>query len=329
MKDLCGLFDFPQGFKVNIALEPKDYLKKANLTEREKSDLKILSSVEILYDLKFADDSESIVIGASLKYMKDKFSVQNIAKIIATSIPYLSVVVVRVGEIVKVAMLNSKPNQYDSGRRVVTEFTCTDEIRLDRALVGSLDVLKQISNSYDQSSSSKVFNLKLIEIADAIKYERWRGNTLEERAYKRYLEEVKKQSDAFSKFITAVYDDRFDYEDVPFTTNTSCEKSYIEDFGNLGYGLYKEYSESYDIESIYAWLEFYIRICSEYVRELDIIGLSKTDIKKIVSIMSKEEDYRENAYYGERIDVDDFKDYINEEIDYLYYNINEDFDDDE
>jgi hypothetical protein len=327
---LCELFDLPRKYQVNISLEPTEFLKRANLTQKEKSDLKILSSVEILYDLKFFDGSESIVIGANIKHLKDKFTVQNIAKIIATSIPYLSVVVVRVGHIVKVAMLKSKPNHYDSGRRVVTEFTCTDEIRLDKASKGSLNVIKQISNSYYQSSSSKEFNLKLIKIADSIKEDRRINNDNIERDYRRWCEEVKRQSDALSRFITAVYDDRLDYNDVPFTTNTSYEKSYVEDFGNFGYGLYTEYSEIYNIESVYIWLEFYIRICSEYARELDILEFSKNDIEKIVSIISKEEDYRENGFFGELIDIDDFKDFINNELEYFLDEvIDELFEDDE
>ena len=77
--------DFPEKYRIQKSIDKDTFLKKANLTEVEKEQLsKNLIRIELCYDLKFPDKSETVVVQVSLKSLHGRFTARNVARIVGS-----------------------------------------------------------------------------------------------------------------------------------------------------------------------------------------------------------------------------------------------------
>lgn len=318
-----NLFDIPSRFFINKSIEKNSFVQKANLSKAEKRELdKQLLSVTILYDFLFDDKSEAFIIEVKTKILYRKDSMATIAKAIASSIPYYTLVLVKYENYMRIVFFNTKINSKEESRRVVLNYTSSDIINLNKFSTFDDCLFEDISMSFSTSTSVEQFANNISKIAYEV-----RDTRTEKKQIKKYIEPESEYADLIKKvyYSTGIFDNYISddsdsqYNDY-YAYNSKAR--FVSDCGNYSYGLLMEFAEQCssfpsvqkDEELVtQKWLEFYIDKCLEFAKETEKILLSESDVIKIIELFKEKLDYRVSNYKNEYFDADDLRVFIEQD----------------
>ena len=311
--------DFPEKYRIQKSIDKDTFLKKANLTEVEKEQLsKNLIRIELCYDLKFPDKSETVVVQVSLKSLHGRFTAPNVARIVGSSFPYDTLIFLRCNQYVRIAILQTKENTLNPGRKVITGTTCTEGFFVNHLYREDKELLAHISLAYDSSNSSSEFQNNLLLIA--LKVARERSMTKEMKVFRQ--EQRKRENKKKAFLMETYYDDTLPWHGLPRDDEygKSGKGRLVSDCGAYSYGLYEEMryqllgnSTDYDEDgTALKWLELYCEICFDFAKEFESYYLTKHDMEDIIHTFRQEIDYRTCNYQFECFDVDELKLFLEE-----------------
>ncbi len=130
-------------YSVDINLNLDTFLRKANLTEKEKEYLaEHIGSIKLLYRIPFENKQEILFYQAVLSKWDSEYVERNVAKSIASSMPYDCIVGLQNGKATKYFTFNRSANTQNERRSVISD------------CVWSLPVVPERGNDYDQMIES-------------------------------------------------------------------------------------------------------------------------------------------------------------------------------
>lgn len=318
-----NMFNIPSRYFVNKSIEKNSFIQKANLSKAEKRELdKQLLSVKILYDLLFDDKSEAFIIEVNTKILYRKDSMATIAKAIASSIPYYTLVLVKYENYMRIVFFNTKINSKDESRKVVLNYTSSHIMNLYKLNAFDDCLFEDISSAFSESASNDQFANNLYEIAFELRNTRTERKQIKkiiepESEYADLIKKVYYCSDSFDDYLLDDSDSQYnDY----YAYNSKAR--FVSDCGNYSYGLLMEFAEQCSLFPsfqwdedlvIQKWLEFYIDKCLEFGQETENIILTEKDIIKIIELFKEKLDYRTSYYNSEYFDADDLRMFIEQD----------------
>lgn len=124
------LLAFPKKYEVTGKITKDRFLNSGNLTDAEKKVLELyLKNINILYDIRFLDQSEMIVLEIELTDAeRGKYGLSNLVKAIAQSIPYLCMLLVRTEGVIRFFTFDRKENEFDDSRSRVRDICSSQDI---------------------------------------------------------------------------------------------------------------------------------------------------------------------------------------------------------
>lgn len=124
------LLAFPKKYEVTGKITKDRFLNSGNLTDAEKKVLELyLKKINILYDIRFLDQSEMIVLEIELTDAeRGKYGLSNLVKAIAQSIPYLCMLLVRTEGVIRFFTFDRKENEFDDSRSRVRDICSSQDI---------------------------------------------------------------------------------------------------------------------------------------------------------------------------------------------------------
>lgn len=319
------LFDIPSRYYVIRTIDKDNFVKKASLSLTEKREIDTqISSVGILYDLKFRNNSEAFIIEVNTKILYRKDSMATIAKAIASSIPYYTIVLVKYDNYMRVVFLNTKNNSKDESRKVVLNYSCSDIINLNKLNSFDFCLFDDISSAFSESDSDEQFARIISEFAFELRNTRTERKQIKKIIYpeSEYTDLIKKVYCCSGAFDDYILDDNDSQYNDYYVYNQKSR--FVSDCGNYSYGLLLEFAEQSssflsnpgieDEDSVaQKWLEFYIDKCLEFGQEMENIILTENDIIKIIELFKEKLDYRVRDYKSEYFEADDLRMYIEQD----------------
>lgn len=121
MKDLIRL---PDKFVIKKKLTKDKFLQGANLIDSEKEKIdRLVSSIDLVYDVPFSDNSEIIIIDVALKLRYLSTTDAEVAQIIARSIPHDCIIYVHADGFGMISIFLTRANTNNINRRVIEKQT--------------------------------------------------------------------------------------------------------------------------------------------------------------------------------------------------------------
>lgn len=112
-----NVLQFPEEYYVGKQIDPKRFINSRTVTPGRKRLLEErVTDLEILYDLKFQDESEIIVILVGIDKKVDDWTDDNVAFSVAASFPYQSMVIVHNGFGAHIYTFDAKEQKRNAGR---------------------------------------------------------------------------------------------------------------------------------------------------------------------------------------------------------------------
>lgn len=182
-------FGFPDKFKVKKSLDKTQFLNHANLTAVEETVLRNhLVQIRLLYDIKFADNSEMIVVHttAKLPEYRDQYFLQDYARAIAQSFPYHCLIALQYHSSVKLILPETRQNSKNDHRMFVeqvwaTPLVPTDEYSLETGVLKEMNESIRLATSSDELQALWIKDIIGISSEDSAKRYAWDGVFFHER----------------------------------------------------------------------------------------------------------------------------------------------------
>ncbi|WP_026508372.1 hypothetical protein [Butyrivibrio sp. MC2013] len=111
--------DFPDEFYVGKKIEPEKFWGPRAVSQEQKELIKCISDLEIVYDLKFKDDSEIIVFSARVAKYMNKWTDSGVARLLASKISYRSMVIVHDGYVANIYSFYSRSQKKNGGMNIM------------------------------------------------------------------------------------------------------------------------------------------------------------------------------------------------------------------
>lgn len=135
----------PEKNKVLKTLGLEAFLNKSNITEAERSIInKFVSAIEIVYDMTFPDRSEMVLLDVTITYRQNQWTSKEIARIVASSIPYQSIVYVHDSEYGSLSGFIRRTNEHNCFRSKIEKQATIPEYSTFLPSREVTDSLKQI-----------------------------------------------------------------------------------------------------------------------------------------------------------------------------------------
>lgn len=306
---MIDFFDFDEKYRVKKKMSPNKFLQGANLTPSEKEKLeKSLLEIEILYDLRSVNGEELVIIGAEVgNFMRYGLKMKELAKAIAQSISYPSVIVLYLGRHAQISLFSTRKNKNDNSRRLIEKTRTSKIFSADEPEYYIFDLLKAIYET----------DLPLTKAPDKV-IEEWMRkieyDSDDSSKENRYFEYVDDANDIV--FENDSDDDFDDYdpddEKALFEEDDSDEKfreSYVNCLANYSLQLFEEYQsllaenglKIYSEDKVYEdgdevveidkdeWIFWYIDTCEDLI-EVAFDKMTTNEKKRILKVfLSKKE----------------------------------------
>ena len=339
---------FPSEYQVAKHMGKERYLRLANLTPAEQKRLQAyLHHIEVLYAIPFADKSEIVVLMAEISAgnQRDRFYLTNLTSAVASSFPYLCLLVVRCEGVIKFFIFDERDNTRDAGRSVVSGRYATDDIPMGNEDYFTNQFLFEMQQCVHNATTAKeLHNLwwgTIVKRAGGVVQARacadtntfdWtnRDRALDIERRRIFDESISLDEGALtSKF--AYEDDLSDedndeeysdqikpsegslsdvYDGRSLDEDEPAEMLFVEFCAKNARPLYREYGESFASEQ--EWLITYVDICNRYAEALFNKVLPSAAILQIKSAFLEDEYSNE---YSDEYDVDELIEMISYYID--------------
>ena len=329
---------FPSEYQVTKHMGKERYLRLANLTPAEQKRLQAyLHHIEVLYAIPFADKSEIIVLMAEISAgnQRDRFYLTNLTSAVASSFPYLCLLVVRCEGVIKFFIFDERDNTRNAGRSVVSGRYATDDIPMGnedyftnqfllemQQCVGEATTAKELhglwrnaivkrvggeaharacadTNTFDWTNRDRALDIERRRIFDE-------SISLDEVAL---TSKFAYEDDLSDEDNDEVYSDQIRpsegslsdvYEGRSLDDDEPAEMLFVEFCAKNSRPLYREYGESFASEQ--EWLITYVDICNRYAEALFNKVLPSAAILQIKSAFLEDEYSNE---YSDEYDVDE------------------------
>lgn len=316
-------FALPEKYKVNKLIDKEQFINNANSTQAERRDLnKYLKSVSILYDVKFADDSELIFLDVDISVIANKYTMANISYCVASSLPYRTVVLVRCGKRAKIFSFNSKKNTKNFGRMTIVNYSGTPYFNLGSysSFLPNYSEIVRVSRSAELCCQCLVkdTNDRFTDHNKIMKEECRKANI----EIKRILHSYGEDEEIRYRHYEYNDDNYHGYEEYDYCNGyDDGHKRFVYDCANYCYGLYLEYfveneleCESEDeIEDVrIEWLAIYVDVCSELAQLMSFEEISNFDLIEIFREFEQQRDFRMYRYRNECFDADELRELLDE-----------------
>lgn len=331
---------FPSEYQVAKHMGKERYLRLANLTPAEQKRLQAyLHNIDVLYAIPFADKSEVVVLMAEIEAgnQRDRFYLTNLTGAVASSFPYLCLLVVRCDGVIKFFIFDERDNSRDSGRSVVSGryatndilmgiedyFTnqfllkmqqCVREATTAKELHGLWwnTIVKQAGgedharecaemNTFDRSNRDRVLAFERKYIFDeSVSLDK---STITSKVA--YEDDLNDQNDnkGYSDQIRLSEGKLSDvYDGRSLDEDEPSEMLFVEFCAKNARTLYREYGEAFSSEQ--EWLITYVDICNRYAEALFNKVLPSSAIYQIKSAFLEDEHSR-SGDYSDEYDIDE------------------------
>ena len=139
MKNLLAL---PDEFRITKNLTKEKFLLSAALLENDKEKIeRLVSDIDLLYDIKYPDGSEIIVVDVLLKMRLSFDTDAEIAGIIAKSIPHHCIFLSHADDFGKIIVFQTRQHSSNNRRKIIENQTSSPIFSLKRI---SPDIAKMI-----------------------------------------------------------------------------------------------------------------------------------------------------------------------------------------
>ena len=147
---------FLKPYEVNIRMDLSVYLKKANLTAKEREMIQnSLKSFELVYIVKFSSGEELFVILADLVKWDSKYIERNVVSAIAHSFSYSCMIALRNGKAVRFFVFDRRENQKDYRRSAIDKVYWSPIILFDRGSAIDQMVQTRLKSAFLNSRSAE------------------------------------------------------------------------------------------------------------------------------------------------------------------------------
>ena len=155
-----NLLQFPEKYKVTKKLGKERYLKFANLTPAERSEIgAYMQNAEILYAIPFEDGSEMVVLHTTLDYCEyNKYLIANYINAIAHSIPYHCLLIVQQEHTCRFYIFSARANKDNENRKVIKECFASFDFQLNDTWSYDETLLSDFRNAIKYSHSADNLN---------------------------------------------------------------------------------------------------------------------------------------------------------------------------
>lgn len=165
------VLSLPEKYKVHKKIKLADFLSKANLTKSEAKELsRLISEIELKYDVIFSDKSEIIFIDVNIKYQKNKWTSKDVARAVVQSIPYNCIIYAHDNTIGCISVFIRRENKKYSRRSVIDKQSVTPEFQIGMLPSEIKNCLTDICNIVtDEKSTASVASKQCVERIEACK----------------------------------------------------------------------------------------------------------------------------------------------------------------
>lgn len=336
---------FPSEYQVAKHMGKERYLRLANLTPAEQKRLQAyLHHIEVLYAIPFADKSEIVVLMAEIDAgnRRDKFYLTNLTNAVASSFPYLCLLVVRCEGVIKFFIFDERDNARDAGRSVVFGRYATSDIPMGNEDYFANQFLLELRQSVQNASTAKELHSlwwdAIVKSAGGVVEAcTWAEmNTFDWTNRDRAIDfERSRIFDESISLDEATLTPKFDYEDEfdedelddkesyeryssqvrpsegilsdvydgrSLDEDEPAEMLFVEFCANNARPLYREYGDTFASEQ--EWLITYVDICNRYAEALFNKVLPSSAILQIKSTFIEDENSN-SCEYSDEYDVDE------------------------
>ena len=156
------LLAFPKKYEVTGKITKDRFLNSGNLTDAEKKVLELyLKNINILYDIRFLDQSEMIVLEIELTDAeRGKYGLSNLVKAIAQSIPYLCMLLVRTEGVIRFFTFDRKENEFDDSRSRVRDICSSQDIIPIKEDISDGILITKLRASIANATSAEELNIE-------------------------------------------------------------------------------------------------------------------------------------------------------------------------
>lgn len=331
---------FPSEYQVAKHMGKERYLRLANLTPAEQKRLQAyLYNIDVLYAIPFADKSEIVVLMAEIDAgnQRDRFYLTNLTSAVASSFPYLCLLIVRFEGVIKFFIFDERDNTRDAGRSVVSGRYATDDItmgnedyftnqfllEMQQCIYGATTakelhslwwatIVKRAGGVVQANACAEMNTFDWTNKDRALDFERRRvfdesisldeGVPISKFSYEDDLSDVDSDEEYAGQVRPSegVLSDVYDGRSLD--KDEPAEMLFVEFCANNARPLYREYGDSFSSEQ--EWLITYIDICNRYAEALFNKVLPSSAIHQI-KFTFLEDEHSNSCDYSDEYDVDE------------------------
>lgn len=331
MKELLKL---PEEFEIHKkGFSKKTFLNKAELTKNEKECIaKFVKSMQLIYDIRFHDESEIILMDVELLYKLNKSTDIDVARAISTAIPYNCITLIKNGKYVRIVVFSKQRNTIQPCRSVLCRQASTHIFDINYPFHTEREIISELTTQLCNISSTA--NDVIDMCVDIIwKNKNESKKVVKSKAEREILEEIKYGMDegydsAPERIMGNVYSyDEYEMDedyDYGFASEGIMDRSYDSEeeheilskeeiFCDCAFTLY---SESRSKINELDWLLQYAKYCENVLSDLYGAYNAKSDFYRKLGAAFREEKvvHPEDYLYGTELDLLDLlREMLNEE----------------
>ena len=154
---------FPHQYEVGKEIKDQ-FLKSSTLTPGRRKLLEDrVTDIELLYDLKFNDRSEIIVLLVGIDKAVGDWTENNVAMAVASSFPHHSMVIIHNGLAAQFFTFEATVQKKDHRRMSIAKAFMSLTVNLEKLDREALQVVEDFNGAYDESSSAGIVCKKWCE----------------------------------------------------------------------------------------------------------------------------------------------------------------------
>lgn len=245
-----NLIQLPKEFEIHKkGFSKKTFLNNATLTNKENGLIvKFVKEMLLLYDIRYHDGSEIILMDVELLYRLNYRTDIDIAKVISTALPYNCITLLRNEEYVRIVVFSKRQNTIQVCRSVLLDQASTNIFDINKPFFGEDITIRELATQLcDISSTANNVIDRCINIIGNNKTTFFGDEVENYKSDRKLLEEIK-----------AGMEDGFDPESerIEYTAYS------YDDYGT---------DEDYDLALERNWYSVY-----DYDEELEILSKEET-----------------------------------------------------
>lgn len=150
------LFNLPEEFEIHKkGFSKKTFLDKAKLTTNEKELIvKFVKSMNLIYDIRYHDGSEIILMDVELFYRQNRSTDIDVARVISTALPYNCITLIQNEKYARIVVFSKQQNTIQACRSVVCKQASTNIFDINKPSYGEHIIISGITDRLCSISST-------------------------------------------------------------------------------------------------------------------------------------------------------------------------------